>query len=56
VVAIVGQTNATAMGGSYQREVDLVSLYKDVAADVQMVTRPEQLPAVVDRDFRIPLS
>ena len=40
VVAIVGQTNRSAMGGSYQQEVDLLSLFKDVASDyVQMVDR-----------------
>ena len=33
VVAIVGQTNRSAMGGSYQQEVDLLSLFKDVAAE-----------------------
>src|SRR5699024_4562557 len=33
VVAIVGQTNRTAMGGSYQQEIDLQSLYKDVASE-----------------------
>ena len=33
VVAIVGQTNRSAMGGSYQQEIDLLSLYKDVASD-----------------------
>ena len=32
VVAIVGQTNRSAMGGSYQQEVDLLSLFKDVRA------------------------
>src|SRR5581483_4546187 len=54
VVAIVGQTNRSAMGGSYQQEVDLISLYKDVASDyVQMVTVPEQLPNVLDRAIRI---
>jgi len=54
VVAIVGQTNRTAMGGNYQQEVDLLSLFKDVASDyVQMVTVPEQLPNVVDRAIRI---
>jgi pyruvate dehydrogenase (quinone) len=54
VVAIVGQTNRTAMGGSYQQEVDLISLFKDVASDyVQMVTVPEQLPGVLDRAIRI---
>src|SRR6201747_1954226 len=31
VLAIVGQTNQSAMGGSYQQEVDLLSLFKDVA-------------------------
>ncbi|MBB3041836.1 thiamine pyrophosphate-requiring protein [Nocardioides soli] len=57
VVAIVGQTNRTAMGGSYQQEVDLISLFKDVASDyVQMVTVPEQLPNVLDRAFRVALS
>lgn len=57
VVAIVGQTNRTAMGGSYQQEVDLMSLYKDVASDyVQMVTVPEQLPNVIDRAMRIAMS
>jgi pyruvate dehydrogenase (quinone) len=53
VVAIVGQTNRSAMGGSYQQEVDLLSLYKDVASDyVEMVTVPEQLPNVIDRALR----
>jgi pyruvate dehydrogenase (quinone) len=57
VVAIVGQTNRTAMGGSYQQEVDLISLFKDVASDyVQMVTVPEQLPGVLDRAIRVATS
>src|SRR6202050_3008951 len=57
VVAIVGQTNRSAMGGSYQQEVDLLSLYKDVASEyVQMVTVPEQLPNVLDRAIRIALA
>jgi pyruvate dehydrogenase (quinone) len=54
VVAIVGQTARSAMGGSYQQEVDLTTLFKDVAgAYVQMVTVPEQLPNVLDRALRI---
>jgi pyruvate dehydrogenase (quinone) len=54
VVAIVGQTNRSAMGGSYQQEVDLVTLYKDVANEYcEMVTVPEQLPNVLDRAIRI---
>jgi pyruvate dehydrogenase (quinone) len=57
VVAIVGQTNRTAMGGSYQQEVDLLSLFKDVASEyVQMVTVPEQIPNVLDRAMRIAMS
>ncbi len=57
VVAIVGQTNRSAMGGHYQQEVDLISLFKDVAAEYcQMVTVPEQLPNVLDRAIRIATS
>src|SRR4051812_35404361 len=57
VVAIVGQTDRSAMGGSYQQEVDLLSLFKDVCSDyVQMCTVPKQLPNLVDRAFRIALS
>ncbi|MFK8908152.1 thiamine pyrophosphate-requiring protein [Streptomyces sp. YS-3] len=53
IVAIVGQTNRSAMGGSYQQEVDLLSLYKDVASEYcEMVTVPEQLPNVIDRAMR----
>jgi pyruvate dehydrogenase (quinone) len=57
VVAIIGQTNRTAMGGSYQQEVDLQNLYKDVASEyVQVVMAPEQLPNVLDRAIRTALS
>ncbi|MGH3462434.1 MAG: thiamine pyrophosphate-requiring protein [Kribbellaceae bacterium] len=57
VVALVGQTARSAMGGSYQQEVDLLSLFKDVAgAYCEMVTVPEQLPNVLDRAIRIAVS
>jgi pyruvate dehydrogenase (quinone) len=53
VLAIVGQTHRTAMGGSYQQEVDLHTLYKDVASEfVETVNVPEQLPNVLDRAIR----
>ncbi|MEV5607725.1 thiamine pyrophosphate-requiring protein [Streptomyces sp. NPDC052225] len=53
VLAIVGQTARSAMGGSYQQEVDLHTLFKDVASDfVETVTVPEQLPNVLDRAVR----
>ncbi|MFC3574215.1 thiamine pyrophosphate-requiring protein [Streptomyces yaanensis] len=53
VLALVGQTHRTAMGGSYQQEVDLHTLFKDVASDfVETVNVPEQLPNVLDRAIR----
>jgi pyruvate dehydrogenase (quinone) len=57
VVAIVGQQATTAMGGSYQQEVDLQTLFKDVASDYLVtITAPQQIPAVVDRAFRTAMS
>ncbi|MBD0349415.1 MAG: thiamine pyrophosphate-requiring protein, partial [Thermoleophilia bacterium] len=57
VVAIVGQQARAALGGSYQQEVDLLSLFKDVAHEyVQMVTEPEQVRHVIDRALRIALA
>src|SRR5204862_6059946 len=43
VVAIVGQQKSMSIGANYQQEVDLVSLFKDVAHEfVQVCTVPEQ--------------
>jgi pyruvate dehydrogenase (quinone) len=57
VVAIVGQTERSAMGGSYQQEVDLQSLFKDVASDYLVeINVPEQLPNALDRAFRTALT
>ncbi|MCW2903136.1 MAG: thiamine pyrophosphate protein binding domain protein [Streptosporangiaceae bacterium] len=54
VVAIVGQTARTALGGSYMQEIDLPSLFKDVAgAYVQMATVSQQFPNLIDRAMRI---
>ncbi|MEV4441015.1 thiamine pyrophosphate-requiring protein [Streptomyces sp. NPDC049577] len=53
VLALVGQTHRSAMGGAYQQEVDLHTLFKDVASEfVETVTVPEQLPNVLDRAVR----
>src|SRR6201999_1619595 len=50
VVTIVVQTNRSAIGGSYQQEFDLLSLFKYVASDyVHVVNVPEQLPNLLDR-------
>ncbi|MGR3756326.1 MAG: thiamine pyrophosphate-requiring protein [Tranquillimonas sp.] len=54
VLAIVGQQATTALGGHYQQEVDLISLFKDVAGRyVHMCTAPAQLRHLVDRSLRI---
>ena len=54
VVAIVGQQARMAMGGNFQQEVDLVSLFKDVAGDyVHMATVAPQIRQLVDRAVRI---
>ncbi|MCH7231326.1 thiamine pyrophosphate-requiring protein [Glycomyces sp. L485] len=53
VVAIVGQVARSAMGGSFQQEVDLHTLFKDVASDyLAEVEVCEQLPVAIDRAFR----
>src|SRR5205085_10964587 len=54
VVALVGQTARLAMGGSYQQEVDLQNLFKDVAGEfVQTAMAPGQIRHLIDRAFRI---
>ena len=54
VVAIVGQQARTALGAHYQQEIDLITLFKDVASDyVAMATLPEQIRHLVDRAVRI---
>jgi pyruvate dehydrogenase (quinone) len=48
VVAIVGQQARAALGGHYQQEVDLLSLFKDVANDfVQMCVEPSQIATLL---------
>jgi pyruvate dehydrogenase (quinone) len=54
VVAIVGQQARMSLGSDYQQEVDLNSLFKDVAAQfVQTLMVPEQAPELIDRAMRI---
>ena len=54
VVAIVGQTYVTAMGGDMQQEVDLLSLFKDVAsAYCQQANTPSTFRHMIDRALRI---
>src|SRR2546429_3107108 len=57
VVAIVGQQARAALGGSYQQEVDLQSLFKDVAHEYcELATDPAQIRHLVDRGHRIALD
>jgi pyruvate dehydrogenase (quinone) len=54
VVAIVGQQKTTALGSDYQQEVDLITLFKDVAHHfVHMCSTPAQARHLVDRALRI---
>ncbi|MHB8657995.1 MAG: thiamine pyrophosphate-requiring protein [Solirubrobacteraceae bacterium] len=57
VLAIVGQQARAGLGGNYQQEVDLTTLFKDVAHEyVQMATEPTQVRHLIDRACRIALS
>ncbi len=57
VLAIVGQQARAALGGHYQQEVDLKSLFKDVASDyVHVCMEPTQMRHLVDRAVRIALA
>jgi pyruvate dehydrogenase (quinone) len=57
VLAIVGQQARAGLGGNYQQEVDLTTLYKDVAHEfVQMASDPAQIRHLVDRACRIALA
>ena len=57
VVAIVGQQAMASLGGNYQQEVDLTTLFKDVAHEfVHMATDPAQVRHLVDRAVRIALD
>ena len=54
VLAIVGQATTISLGGSFQQEVDLASLFKDVAGEyVQVLMNPAQTRHLVDRAYRI---
>ena len=54
VVAIVGQQARSAIGASYQQEVDLQTLFKDVAGDyVVTCSVPSQVRHAIDRAVRI---
>ncbi len=54
VVAIIGQQKRMSLGANYQQEVDLNTLFKDVASEyVMTVMDPTQARHVIDRAVRI---
>src|SRR5690349_12339512 len=54
VVAIVGQQKRMSLGGHYQQEVDLITLFKDVAHEyVHVCMAPQQARQLIDRAIRI---
>src|SRR3954465_2132975 len=57
VVAIIGQQARSSLGANYQQEVDLDSLYKDVAGEfVQVCMVPAQARHLIDRAIRVALA
>ncbi|HEY7246884.1 MAG TPA: thiamine pyrophosphate-requiring protein [Xanthobacteraceae bacterium] len=53
VLAITGQQSRNAIGGHYQQELDLESMFKDVAgAFVQQASAPSQVRHLIDRAIR----
>jgi pyruvate dehydrogenase (quinone) len=54
VVAIVGQQKTFSLGSNYQQEVDLNTLFKDVASEfVQVCMSPPQVRHLIDRAVQI---
>ncbi|OZI61788.1 thiamine pyrophosphate-requiring protein [Bordetella genomosp. 11] len=57
MLAISGQQARAALGGHYQQELDLVSMFKDVAGGfVQQASVPAQVRHLVDRAVRTALG
>src|SRR3982751_1322608 len=56
VVAIVGQQKRSSIGASYQQEVDLQVLFKDVSEFVETCMDPAQARHLIDRALRIALD
>src|SRR3954453_13883036 len=57
VVAIIGQQPRMALGAEYQQEVDLVTLFKDVAHEfVHVSSVPQEAQHLIDRAFRVALA
>src|SRR5579885_3856519 len=56
VLALTGQQYSDLLGTSYQQEVDLLALYKDVAAYNQQFQGPSDITSLVNAACRTALS
>jgi pyruvate dehydrogenase (quinone) len=57
VVAIVGQQERSVLGSGYMQELNLSTLFADVASQfTQLVSTPDQIPFVIDKAFRTALA
>jgi len=57
VVAIIGQQKRTSLGANYQQEVDLNTLFKDVASEfVQTCMAPAQARHLIDRAVQVAMA
>jgi len=56
VLALAGQQARTALGAHYQQELDLQSLFKDVASYVETASAPPQVRHLIDRAVRTSLG
>ncbi|MGO4689901.1 thiamine pyrophosphate-requiring protein [Glaciibacter sp. 2TAF33] len=57
VVAIIGQQKLSVLGSAYMQEIDLLTLFKDVAAQFAgQISTPDQALMVIDRAFRTALE
>ena len=57
VVAIIGQQKTVSLGANYQQEIDLITLFKDVASEfVQVCMAPAQITHLIDRAVQIARS
>ncbi|MFR9727701.1 thiamine pyrophosphate-requiring protein [Saccharopolyspora sp. MS10] len=57
VVALLGHTASTALGSGYYQEIDLTTLFRDVASDFcEQLVAPSQVRHLVDRACRTALA
>lgn len=57
VVALIGQQHRSVLGSGYMQEIDLRTLFSDVASHyIAEITSPDQVPMVIDRAFRAALA